>query len=57
MHNNSTTLLSHNIEMCNLSITPHSIIRCLNTTHHEEIKVDIEVEDEVEEDLEVEEVQ
>jgi chorismate-pyruvate lyase len=43
--------------MCNCSITPGSITRYINTMHHEEIKVDTEVEDKVEEDLDEEEVQ
>jgi hypothetical protein len=33
------------------SVTLHSITRYRNTTHHEEIEVDIEVEDEVDEYL------
>jgi hypothetical protein len=37
------------------SITPRSITKYPSTTHHEEMKVDIEVEDEQKEDLDEEE--
>jgi hypothetical protein len=37
--------------MHNHSITPRSITRYLSAMHHEEIEVDIEVEDEAKKDL------
>jgi len=42
---------NNNIIMCIHSITPHSITRYLSTMHHEEIEVDIDVEDEEKDDL------
>jgi hypothetical protein len=47
MHNLNTTMRNCSKIMHNHSITPHNITRYPNATHHEEI----EVEDEVEEDL------